>query len=264
MNNYIDRINIDLLKKAIEVEEKYKYINVSGRETTFSGFMVKQIKQLYKDSGKDIKWLSVMEAFERYPAENMLQRKKTIKRFIALILMEKKKESNQGVESNYDDEDIYYSDVIKLKGVGPKFGYLLNKLGIFSVYDLLSFYPKKYTDYSLRCPIRRLTIGEDVTVLGQITSVSSFTTKKNLTVLKVTVKDNTGSLELCYFYAKINKFAIERYKSQFPKGAGIILSGKVKFDNYSRKLTIDNPQHQIISEDNFESENLNLGRIVPI
>ena len=29
-------------------------------------------------------------------------------------------------------------------------------------------------------------------------------------------------------------------------------------------LTIDKPQHQIISEDNFEIDNLNLGRIVPV
>ena len=31
-----------------------------------------------------------------------------------------------------DDKDLYSADVVMLKGVGPKFGYLLNKLNIFS------------------------------------------------------------------------------------------------------------------------------------
>ncbi len=262
--NYLEKTDINLIKKAIDIEEKYKYINLMGRECAFSGFMLKQLKTIYKNSGKDVKWLSLIEAFERYPQENMLQRKKTIKRFVTLVVNERKlSESSSSVEDIQDD-DIYMSDVVLLKGVGPKFGYLLNKLSIFSVYDLLTFYPKKYIDYSQRCPINRLKIGNDVTVYGKIAGVSAYTTKNNLTIIKVIVKDETGSIELNFFYSKINKFSIERYKAQFPKGAGIIISGTVKRDNYTYKLTIEKPQFQIVSENNFDTDNLNLGRIVPV
>ncbi len=264
MNNYTDKINLDLIKKAIEIEEKFKYINIMGRETAFSGFMLKQIQNLYKYSNKDVKWLSLIEAFERYPQENMLQRKKIIRRFAALLINEKKQTSGKEIDYSQNDEDIYMSDVVMLKGVGPKFGYLLNKLGIFSVYDLITFYPTKYIDYSKRCPISGLRPGNNVTIYGKITNVSAYTTKNNLTIINVRVSDETSSIELNYFYSKINKFAIERYKSQFPKNSGIIVSGTVKIDKFNRRLTIEKPQHQIVSENNFESENLNLGRIVPV
>ena len=35
-----------------------------------------------------------------------------------------------------------------LKGVGEKRAKLLNKLGIFTVGDLLRYYPREYTDWS--------------------------------------------------------------------------------------------------------------------
>ena len=161
-SNYLEKIDIDQIRRAIEVEEKYKYINIMGREVAFAGFMLKQLKSIYKYSGKNAKWLPVIEAFEHYKTDNMFQRKKTIQRFVALL----KNDLNPAQESidNYVDADIYNSDVIMLKGVGPKFGYLLNKLGIFTVFDLISYYPKKYIDYSSRCLIRQLKEGQNVTI----------------------------------------------------------------------------------------------------
>ncbi len=261
-NNYLDNLDIAQIKRAIEVEEKYKYINIMGKETAFSGFILKQLKAIYKYSGKNTKWLPVIEAFEHYPNENMLQRKKTIQRFVNLL----KNDLNpkKGEDEVIEDTDIYTSDVVLLKGVGPKFGYLLNKLGIYSVFDLITYYPKKYIDYSSRCLIRNLKEGQNVTIYGKITALKTFTTRNNLTIIKVTVSDESANLELNYFYSKLNRYSIERYKSQFPKNATIIVSGTVKKDTYTGMFTIDKPQHQIASDDNLNTENLNLGRIVPV
>ncbi len=261
-NNYLEKLDIAQIRRAIEVEEKYKYINIMGREVAFAGFMLKQLRSIYKYSGKNPKWLPVIEAFEHYQTDNMFQRKKTIQRFVALIKNDLKPQNNSS--DNKVDSDIYNSDVIMLKGVGPKFGYLLNKLGIFSVFDLISYYPKKYIDYSSRCLIRQLKEGQNVTIYGKISSLKTFTTRNNLTIIKVTVSDESGNLELNYFYSKLNRYSIERYKAQFPKNAGIIVSGSVKKDNYTGMFTIDKPQHQIVTEDSFETDNLNLGRIVPV
>ncbi len=261
-SNCLENIDIELIKKAVELEEKYKYIDLEGRENTFSGFMLKQIKQIYKNSHKDIKWLAVMEAFEHYPMETMMQRKKSVIRFISLL----KKELNQTQSDNDEIKsiDIYNDDVALLKGVGPKFAYLLNKLGIYSVFDLISFYPKKYIDYSSHSLIKDLKIGENVTIYGTITALKTFTTKNGLTIIKVTITDSSASLELNFFYSKLNRYSMERYKAQFPKLSGIIVSGCVKRDNYTNKLTIDKPQYQIVNDENFETDNLNLGRIVPV
>lgn len=264
IDNYLNNIDINQIKKAIQVEEKYDYINIQGKESAFSYFIIKNLKQIYKLSGKNAKWLSIIEAFEHYPYENILQRKKIISMFVTQLKKELKKTENNTNSAKNCENSIYDTDVAELKGVGPKFGYLLNKLGIYSIFDLISFFPKKYVDYSSRSLINQLREGQNVTIYGIISAVKTFTTKNNLTIIKVTVSDESGCLELNYFYSKINRYSIERYKSQFPKGAAVIVSGCAKFDTYARKMTIDKPQHQIISEESVNSENLNLGRIVPI
>lgn len=263
-DNYLSKIDIEQIKRAIQVEEKYKYIDIMGRESAFSGFMLKQLRNIYKLSSKNPKWLPVIEAFEHYAQENMLQRKKTISRFVSILKKELKPIEQKESYSNSQDEDIYTKEVIYLKGVGPKFGYLLNKLGIFSVFDLISYYPKRYVDYSSRCLIRNLREGQSVTIYGQITSLKAYTTKNNLTIIKVTITDESASLDLNFFYSKVNRYSLERYKAQFPKNAYIIVSGIAKFDKYSSSMTIDKPQHQIVSENTINSENLNIGRVVPI
>jgi ATP-dependent DNA helicase RecG len=209
-----------------------------GKETDFAKFMLKQLRLIYKYSNKNAKWLPVIEAFEHYAHENILQRKRTIQRFITAV----KSDMNVVDEDKNDVKNIsdYYSDsVVMLKGVGPKVGYLFNKLGIDTVFDLVSFYPKKYIDYSSRCLIKHLKIGDSVTIYGTITNVKTYTTKNSLTIIKVVITDESASLELNFFYSKINRFNIERYKSQFPKGAGIIVSGIVKIDKFNNTLTID-------------------------
>ena len=75
--NYLESIDLEQIKRAIQVEEKYKYINIMGREVAFSSFMLKQIKSIYKKSSKNVKWIPVIEAFEHYPQENVFQRKKS-------------------------------------------------------------------------------------------------------------------------------------------------------------------------------------------
>lgn len=266
-NNYLKNIDIEQIRRAVKVEEKYKYINITGREADFSRFMLKQLNLIYKFSNKDVKWLPIIEAFEHYSQENMLQRKKTISRFISVLKadLDHNTKSNENFAENYKNENnIYNSDVIMLKGVGPKFGYLLNKVGIFSVYDLITYYPKKYLDYSSRCLIKNLKIDTNTTIYGKISTVKTFTTKNNLTIIKVLITDESGSLELNFFYSKINRYSIERYKQQFPKDSTIVVSGTVKRDNYTGGITIDKPQYEITSENSYETDNLNIARIVPV
>ncbi len=261
--NYLKNIDIELIKKAIQIEEKYKYIDIMGKEVPFSGFMLKQLKQIYKLSLKNVKWLPIIEAFEHYSQENLFQRKKTISRFVSVLKNELNIGKKEAKQEN-KKETVFDADVVMLKGVGPKFGYLLNKLGIFSVYDLITYYPRKYLDYSTRSLISQLKPGYNVTVYGVISAIKCFTTKNNLTIIKVSINDESAILELNFFYSKANRYSIERYKSQFPKGSYITVSGITKLDNYTGKITIDKPQYQIVSELNYDKENLNIGRIVPV
>ena len=63
---------------------------------------------------------------------------------------------------------LLFDSVKYIKGVGPKKAEALGKLGINTVYDLLTYYPRTYEDQSVVTPIAELRPGEHVAVLGTI------------------------------------------------------------------------------------------------
>lgn len=263
--------NIEQLKKAIEIEIQYKYIDIHGKTQAFSTFIKNEAKKYYKLSKKNPKWAVIAEAFEHYPFAGVNERRKSIDNLIRVLTSEAKaknneQNSNTGQAQPQHLKSAAETDVMYMKGVGPKIAYKLNKLGIYTVQDLMMYFPKKHIDYSSRTLIRDLKEGETTTVFGYIKSVSAFNTQKKLSVVKVAIADESGRLDLSFFQAKSNRFMLERTKSQFPINAGIMLSGKVKRNNYDGKLTFDKPTYSIMTGDFLENQNsnLNIARIVPI
>ena len=257
--------NIEQLKKAIEIEIQYKYIDIHGKTQAFSSFIKHEAKKYYKLSKNNPKWAVLVEIFEHYPFANINERRKSIDRLIKVLKSETKKEPPAAAGKNAQ-KPAGDTDVMYIKGVGPKIAYKLNKLGIYTAKDLMLYFPKKHIDYSSRTLIRDLKEGETTTVFGYITSVSAFNTRNNLSVVKVSVADESGKLDLSFFQAKSNQFMLQRIKSQFPKNAGIMISGKVKRNNYDNKLTFDKPNYSIMTGEFIEDKNsnLNLARIVPV
>lgn len=260
--------NIEQLKKAIEIEIQYRYIDIHGKTQAFSSFIKNEAKKYYKLSKKNPKWAVIAEAFEHYPFAGLNERRKSIDNLIGVLKSETNPKPSKSEISNAPEltKSAKDTDVMYMKGVGPKIAYKLNKLGIYTVQDLMLYFPKKHIDYSSRTLIRDLKEGETTTVFGYIKSVSAFNTQKKLSVVKVTVADESGRLDLSFFQAKSNRFMLERTKSQFPINAGIMLSGKVKRNNYDGKLTFDKPTYSIMTGEFLEDKNsnLNIARIVPI
>ena len=259
--------NLDQIKLAIDVEVKYKYIDIRGKAQCFSAFIKNEARKIYKTSGKNPRWQVIIETFEHYPFASLNERRRAIDHLIKAIKSEIQTNKIQpDAEAHHKDipKNPNEVDVMYVKGVGPKLAYKLNKLGIYTANDLMCYFPKRHVDYSSRTLIKNLKEGENTTVFGYIKSVSAFNTKNNLSVVKVTVADETGRLELSFFNAKSNRFTLERTKAQFPVNAGIMLSGTVKLNNYSKKLTIDKPSYSIMTGEFLESGSLHLGRIVPI
>lgn len=260
--------NIEQLKKAIEIEIQYRYIDIHGKTQAFSSFIKNEAKKYYKLSKKNPKWAVIAEAFEHYPFAGLNERRKSIDNLIRVLKSETNPKPSKSEISNAPEltKSAKDTDVMYMKGVGPKIAYKLNKLGIYTVQDLMLYFPKKHIDYSSRTLIRDLKEGETTTVFGYIKSVSAFNTQKKLSVVKVTVADESGRLDLSFFQAKSNRFMLERTKSQFPINAGIMLSGKVKRINYDGKLTFDKPTYSIMTGEFLEDKNsnLNIARIVPI
>ena len=69
--------------------------------------------------------------------------------------------------------------VERLAGIGPKKLDGLHKLGIESMLDLLTHYPRRYLDRTNQATIRDLKPGEEAMVLATVRSISSRRVKGN-------------------------------------------------------------------------------------
>ncbi|MBR1619246.1 ATP-dependent DNA helicase RecG [bacterium] len=262
--------NLDKIKQALDIEAEYRYIDIHGREKTFSQFIRAEIKKEIKKDKKNPRWAVLYEAFDVYPYAGVPERRRAIEQLVKIIKLELKKQKQdkeeqeeRNIQSQKHPSEV---DVMYIKGVGPKVAYKFNKLGIYTAQDLMMYFPKKHIDYSSRTLIKNLKEGQTTTVFGYIKSVSSFNTRNNLSITRVTIKDESGKFELCFFNAKGNRYVLERMKAQFPVNAGIMVSGVVKRDNYTFGLTMDKPTYSIMSGEFLDNpdSNLNLARIVPI
>ncbi len=257
--------NIQQIRQAIEVEQKNQYIDIRGRQFNFSGFILNQLHKLYKQSKKNPKWLLLIKEFETYQISSMPTRRKSVQRLVYTL---REEITNEGEVKKTDLTQTHknpaQTNVIYVKGVGPKIGHLLNRLGIFTARDLLFYFPKRHIDYSSRTLIKDIKEGANVTVIGTIKSISAYNTRNNLGIITIALNDETGTIKLNFFYAKANKFLLERYKSQFIKGSNIIVSGKAKIDKYSGTYTVDKPEYQVLSGEFDSKSNLNIARIVPV
>jgi len=87
-----------------------------------------------------------------------------------------------------------------IKSVGEKTEKLLNKLGIYTVYDLLCFLPRDYKDFTSVKRIDSLAEGEESAICCTVEGEPKLNRiRRNLNILKFTVSDGTGRLNVYYF-----------------------------------------------------------------
>lgn len=108
-----------------------------------------------------------------------------------------------------------------VKGIGPKKAYKLNKLGIFTLKDLLYYFPRQYEDRNNLKKIAQLQNEDKATIKAIIVGITTSTPRKGMTVTKVDIKDETG-------YAKLVFFNQPYISKTFRSGDTILVFGKVK------------------------------------
>ncbi|MHC4870496.1 MAG: ATP-dependent DNA helicase RecG [Planctomycetota bacterium] len=139
-----------------------------------------------------------------------------------------------------------------IKGVGPARAADFSKLDINTVKDLLFTFPRKTSDRSNIITIKEAgnCLGTDVVL--KVTAIDSKTRKfSRKSITTVLFSDDTGEIEGVWF----NTGWIE---DKFD-GSEVILYGKIGYKN--GHLQIVHPKIETIDDD---SENLSVGRIVPV
>ena len=109
-----------------------------------------------------------------------------------------------------------------LKGVGPKKKAELARLGIATVYDLLTYFPRTYEDQSVLTRIADLQPGTVATVAGTIVNLQEQTGRRGLTILTAYLNDGTGILQVTWFNQKYLKKTLKA-------GCRVFVSGKAAY-----------------------------------
>ena len=92
------------------------------------------------------------------------------------------------------------NDVKFVKGVGPNRVKTLNKMGIFNVEDLITYFPRGYEDRGLTKTISKIQDGEKVTIEGRaIISLTNRYLGENRSIQKVIITDETGECTITWF-----------------------------------------------------------------
>lgn len=108
---------------------------------------------------------------------------------------------------NFDESKFY--DNIKeynikyIKGVGEKRAQLFNKLGIFTVDDLIHFYPRNYRDWSKTTMVADAPVDQPVFIKAtMITPVKESMIRKGLTLYKCNFTDGDTVIRVTIFNNK--------------------------------------------------------------
>lgn len=142
------------------------------------------------------------------------------------------------------------SSIQYLKGVGPKRAAKLNRIGIYTIYDLLFYFPREYDDRRKITKIKDLKNKEKVTIEAIVSgSSTTLRPRKNVAITKIPIKDDTGICYMVFF----NQSYIEK---TFKIGDKIKVNGRV--DISYGNIQIQNP---IYSKNDKDS---NTNSIIPI
>ena len=151
-----------------------------------------------------------------------------------------------------DIKELLSMDVQKVKGVGQARAKLLYKLGIYNIEDIITYYPRDYEDRSKFKKICELEDGESCAFEGIVVSkVLEHRLRKGLTLYKVRIKDETGTITAVWF----NQHYIGKV---LRVGESYIFFGKIagRYNN----LEVQNP----VYEKQEDGEAKNILKIVPV
>ena len=140
-------------------------------------------------------------------------------------------------------------DVKFIKGVGPNRVKLLNKIGIYTLKDLITYYPRTYEDRSKPKNICECTNGEEALIEGIVCNRISEVRMHGKTMQKLIIRDETMSANITWFNQSY-------LKSRFEVGKKYKFYGRI--NNQYGKISMTSPVFDDIDKDN------NTGKIIPI
>lgn len=124
-------------------------------------------------------------------------------------------------------------ELTELKGIGPKTEKLFQKLGIWTVEDLVYYFPHTYLSFPKTQVVGSLVDGEQQAVMGMLEKDATVVNLHGLLMTTAYVRDLSGKLRLCWFNAAF-------LKSTLRAGTVLVFLGKVT--SFKGQKTMQQPR----------------------
>nr|WP_268875611.1 ATP-dependent DNA helicase RecG [Clostridium sp. Marseille-P2415] len=131
------------------------------------------------------------------------------------------------------NERMNRESIDSLKGIGEKTGKLFQKMGVFTVDDLLEYYPRAYDTYEEPSLIGELKPDTVMTVAGMLYKTPDIKRYSHIQVITTTLKDMTGTLKLTWYN-------MPYLHATLKAGMRAVLRGRVV--KKSGRLTMEQPE----------------------
>ncbi len=138
--------------------------------------------------------------------------------------------------------------VTRLRGVGPKRAAALEQVGVTTVFDLLTHYPRRYIDRTREALLSELRIGEEATVFVRVASATTRRTKRGQSMTTVECVDGRGDK------LRLSFFGQPWRERQLPPGSNVVVFGKLDSFRGTRQMTA--PIVDLVGD--------RTGRIIPV
>ncbi len=126
-------------------------------------------------------------------------------------------------------EKKWTDSITTINGIGDKTAQAFAKLGIYTIGELVSTYPRDYLFYGDEIAIADIKEGERVAVCAVINSYVDVRKVRNLTLVNLTARDSSGTIKLTWFNQPYLKHV-------FHKGESFVFVGSVSRRNGSKVM----------------------------
>lgn len=120
-------------------------------------------------------------------------------------------------------------DIKIVKGIGDKTAVLYSKLGIYTVNDLITYYPRAYKTYSEPVPVKTTVEGDRVAVFCKVVTYVESHNGKRYNITSLSAADDSGSIRMVWFNMPF-------LKNKFHKGEEYVFYGVVKYTGNMRVM----------------------------
>ena len=142
-----------------------------------------------------------------------------------------------------------------LKGVGPRRAEALARLSLHTVEDLLYHVPHRYLDATSVTAIAKVTVGQEVTLVGRVLSTGVLPTRKRLRIFRAILRDSSGVIECAW----PGQAFLER---TIRKGQLLLVTGPVRY--FHGRHVVPSEQIVLAEEGEEDEEARQKGLVLPV